>query len=252
MPSDILNDLPPGIALEPLPFEEAIAYFSDKIPMTAAEYFTLEEKMRALAFTISRVSAADIIIDIKSAVEAAIEQGETLRDFQARLSDIMSAKGWEGLTPWHAETVFRNNIQTAYSVGRHDQMMDMSDSFYGEYDAVNDLATRPAHAALDGKIFPMDDPFWDTWWPPNGHRCRCSVNPVHKYAVEEEGLKVETEDPTGGLMDPVDPKTGNKMPARPLVPDPGWDHNPAKEAWKPDLEKYPDELKRQLEGPMLR
>lgn len=248
MPSDILNDLPPGIDLEPLPFEEAIEFFTGRIPMTSAEYLALEESVRAQAFMISRVASADIIIDIKSAVEAAIDQGETLRDFQARLSDIVSARGWEGLTPWHAETVFRNNIQTAYSVGRHDQMMDMSDSFYGEYDAVNDLATRPAHAALDGKIFPLDDPFWDTWWPPNGHRCRCSVNPVHKDVVEEEGLKVETEDPTGGLIEPVDPKTGSKMPARPLIPDPGWDHNPAKTDWKPDLEKYPDGLRKQMEG----
>ncbi len=242
------NDLPPNIDLEPLPFKEAIAFFTGKVPMTAADFFALEERARARAFTVSRVSSADIIVDIKKAVEMAIVQGETLNDFQARLSDMMAARGWEGLTPWHAETIFRNNIQTAYSVGRHDQMMEMSDKFFGEYDAVNDLATRPTHAALDNKIFPLDHPFWETWWPPNGHRCRCSVNPVHKYAVEEEGLKIETKDPTGGLIEPVDPKTGGRMPARPLIPDPGWDHNPATHPWQPDLSKYPPELRRQMEG----
>ena len=66
--------------------------------------------------------------------------------------------------------------------------------------------------------------------------------------AEEEGLKIETEDPTGKLIEPVDPATGNKMPARPLIPDPGWDHNPAKEDWQPDLDKYPDELKEQFEA----
>jgi hypothetical protein len=74
------------------------------------------------------------------------------------------------------------------------------------------------------------------------------VNPVHRDVVEEEGLTVETEDPTGGLIEPVDPATGVKMPARPLVPDPGWDHNPAKEVWRPDLSKYPDKLREQFEG----
>lgn len=170
MPPNIENDLPPNIDLEPLPFEEAIAFFTSKVPMTAADFFALEERVRDRAFTVSRVASADIIVDIQKAVEAAIVQGETLRDFQGRLSEIMAAKGWEGLTPWHAETVFRNNIQTAYSVGRYDQMMGMSDRFYGEYDAVNDLATRPAHAIPDGMIFPLDHSFWDTWWPPNGHR----------------------------------------------------------------------------------
>jgi len=68
------------------------------------------------------------------------------------------------------------------------------------------------------------------------------VNPVHRYVAEEEGLKIETEDPTGGLIEPVDPGTGARLPARPLMPDPGWDHNAAKEAWQPDMSKYPKEL----------
>ena len=65
--------------------------------------------------------------------------------------------------------------------------------------------------------------------------------------VEKEGLKIETEDPTGGLIEPVDPETGSKLPARLLMPDPGWDHNPAKQAWEPDLSKYPKELRNRFE-----
>ena len=74
------------------------------------------------------------------------------------------------------------------------------------------------------------------------------MNPVHRYVAEEEGIKIEIEDPTGGLIEPVDPKTGNKMPARLLMPDPGWDHNPAKQAWEPDLSKYPEKLRAQFEA----
>jgi SPP1 gp7 family putative phage head morphogenesis protein len=242
-----MTDLPKNISLEPLPFDEAIAFFADKIPMTIDEFYALADDMRAKAFTVARVSSMDVIMDIHGAIETAIDTGEALADFQGRLSDIMAARGWEGLTPWHMETVFRNNIQTAYSVGRWNQMKDSADRFYGEYDAVNDSHTRPTHAALDGKIFPMDSPFWDTWWPPNGHRCRCGVNPVHKYVVEEEGLKVETDDPTNTLIEPKDPRTGMKMPARYLLPDEGWDHHPGKMEWKPDLSKYPDELRKQFE-----
>jgi SPP1 gp7 family putative phage head morphogenesis protein len=238
-----MPELPKNISLEPLPFEEAIAFFADKIPMTIAEFYALAEEMRARGFTVARVTSMDVIMDIFDTVSSAIDTGETLADFQGRLDGIMAARGWEGLTPWHAETVFRNNIQTAYSVGRWDQVKDSADRFYGEYDAVNDSHTRPTHAALDGKIFPMDSPFWDTWWPPNGHRCRCGVNPVHKYVVEEEGLKVETDDPTNTLIEPKDPRTGQKMPARYLMPDDGWDTHPGKTEWKPDLSKYPEELK---------
>jgi len=135
------------------------------------EFFALADAARARAFTVARIARMDVIMDVHNAVGAAIEEGETLADFQARIGDIMEARGWEGLTPWHTETVFRNNIQAAYSTGRYAQMIEQTDRFpYWEYDAVNDSHTRPTHAALDGKIFPANHPFWDKWYPPNGHR----------------------------------------------------------------------------------
>lgn len=165
------NKLPENISLEPLPFEEAIAFFKDKLVLSEEEFYALAEAARARAFTVAGVARMDILMDIRNAVLKAIDSGETLADFKGRLAQIMEARGWEGMTPWHTETVFRNNIQTAYSVGRHNQMVEQRDRFpYWEYDAVNDLKTRPAHAAHDTKIFPADHPFWDTWYPPNGHR----------------------------------------------------------------------------------
>ena len=232
-----------NITIEPLPFEEAMAYWADRVPLTADEIAGIAGSVRERAFMVARVSSMDIIEDLHTAVEKALADGETLADFAARLDRIMAVRGWEGLAPWHLETVFRNNIQTAYTVGRYNQMIGSKKNFpYWEYDAVNDTATRPTHRALEGKIFPADSPFWDTWYPPNGHRCRCSVNPVHRYVAEEEGLTVETDDPTGGLIEPMDPASGVRMPARPLIPDPGWDTNPAKSPWTPDLSKYPAEL----------
>ena len=225
------NKLPKSITLEPLPFEEAIEFFADLHPITPGEYAALSKAAQAQAFTVSRVTGMDVIMDMHKAIEKAIAEGETLAMFQGRMKDIMAARGWEGLTPWHLDTIFRNNVQTAYNVGRYRQMIDMEDRFpYWEYDAVNDSRTRPPHASLDGKIYASNHPFWDTWYPPNGHKCRCGANPVHKYIVEEEGLKIETEYP-------ID-----------IAPDPGWDHNPAKEPWEPDLSKYPPELVDQYEG----
>ena len=223
--------LPKNISLEPLPFEEAIDYFADLLAITPDEYAALSKAAQAQAFTVSRVTGMDVIMDMHKAIEKAIAEGETITMFQGRIKDIMAARGWEGLTPWHLDTIFRNNVQTAYNVGRYKQMIEQTDRFpYWEYDAVNDSRTRPSHASLDGKIFASNHPFWDTWYPPNGHNCRCGVNPVHEHVVEEENLKIETEDP-------ID-----------IAPDPGFDHNPAKEPWEPDLKKYPPEMRKQFEG----
>ena len=220
----------PEIILKPLPFKEAIEAFRDLLPLTPDEFYAIGDEARALAFTVSRVMQMDVLVDMHIAVEKAITDGETLADFRNRVDEIFEARGWSGPTPWHTETIFRNNVQTAYSTGRYKQMVDQKGAFpYWEYDAVDDLDTRPEHAAQDGKVYPADHPFWDTWYPPNGHRCRCGVNPVHRSVAEEEGLKIESE-----------------MPAE--TPDQGWDHNPAKQRWQPDLSKYPEDLKIQFEA----
>lgn len=43
------------------------------------------------------------------------------------------------------------------------------------YETVGDERVRQAHAELDGITLPLSDPFWDTFYPPNGWRCRCDV-----------------------------------------------------------------------------
>jgi len=72
------------------------------------------------------------------------------------------------------------------------------------------------------------------------------VRPVHRFVAEEEGTRIEADDPTGRLIEPID-AAGNKLPARPLMPDPGFATNPAKQPWNPDLGKYPDKLVKQYE-----
>jgi len=55
------------------------------------------------------------------------------------------------------------------------------------YDAINDRRTRPAHAAMDGYIAPHDDPIWNTWYPLNGYRCRCSVIALSERQAHARG-----------------------------------------------------------------
>jgi len=50
--------------------------------------------------------------------------------------------------------------------------------------------------------------------------------------VERRGLEVETKDITNTLVEPIDPVTGNKMPARAVIPDPGFSHNPGEAYFK--------------------
>lgn len=44
-----------------------------------------------------------------------------------------------------------------------------------QYQTVGDSRVRKSHAALDGVIKRVDDPFWELYYPPNGWNCRCDV-----------------------------------------------------------------------------
>jgi SPP1 gp7 family putative phage head morphogenesis protein len=164
----------PKIELKPLPFEEAIEDFKGLVPLTADEFYALAAEARALAFTVTGVMRMDVLTDMHGAVEKAISEGETLADFRNRLDEIFETRGWTPppeMTPWRMETIFRNNVQTAYSAGRYKQMVGEKEAFpYWEYDAVDDAGTTDLCNSLDGKIYRADDPFWDTYYPPNHHQ----------------------------------------------------------------------------------
>lgn len=44
-----------------------------------------------------------------------------------------------------------------------------------KYMTLDDDQVRYEHKLLDGVIKPLRDPFWNTYYPPNGWRCRCFV-----------------------------------------------------------------------------
>lgn len=44
-----------------------------------------------------------------------------------------------------------------------------------QYSTVGDGKVRDSHQALDGTKKPVDDPFWNVYYPPNGWNCRCDV-----------------------------------------------------------------------------
>jgi len=208
--------------LRPMPYKEAIEYFRKRIVVPPSEFGELaagvNEAAKARAFTIAGVARTDVLLDIHGAIEKAIANGETFWDFRKRIDEIMANSGWAGLSPHRLDNIFRTNVQTAYMAGRYQQMKQVAKRRpYWQYDAVNDSRTRPSHAAMDGKVYPHDHPFWDTWYPPNGYGCRCSVTSLSQAELEEEGLKVE-ERMSGG------------------APDEGWDTNVAADPMK-SLEK---------------
>lgn len=57
-----------------------------------------------------------------------------------------------------------------------------------QFQTVGDSRVRPEHAALDGIIKPVNDPFWNTYSPPISYRCRCLL-----IQLEEGNVTLDTD-----------------------------------------------------------
>jgi SPP1 gp7 family putative phage head morphogenesis protein len=213
-----------GMEFGGLPFKEAVEYLIGLTAMSAYEYAKLSAAHRTRAFSIAEQSNADLLEGVRKELQEAVENNMTFRQFLDGMDEVFDKYGVTKLSTRRAELVFRQNVQTAYAVGRHAQMTEphiMRIRPYWQYVAVRDGRTRPSHRALDGLVFPATHEFWNTHYPPNGYQCRCTVKALSERQVRERGLEVLDSLPA----DLVDPRTGEII--EDASPDPGFDINPA-------------------------
>lgn len=225
-----MPDRPASIVFGPVRPAEAIRFLQDKVAVTREEFDRLSDAAKARAFTVSGLARVDMVEAVRRSMLDAMGQGIPLKEWKANVGQALEAAGYTGDRALRLETIFRTNVQSAYMAGRYAEMTAMADTFpYWQYSAVNDGRTRPAHRALSGKVYPAGHPFWDTWFPPNGFNCRCSVRALTRSQVEDRGLTVETEIP-----EEIDTASG---PVR-MTPDQGFATNVGKD-WLDSLTPSP-------------
>ena len=254
-------DLFYAMGLQP---EAAIAYFKAKGYELTWDWFEMWQEAHAEAFTVAKVLRMDVLQDIRESVQKSLVEGLPLSQFKKDLMPKLARRGWgpEGVDPETLQladprrlrTIYETNMQVAYSAGRYKAAIKNIDNRpYWQYVAVMDDRTRIEHGALNGQVFRYDDPFWNSFYPPNGFRCRCRVRTLDQEDIKDRGLFIETSKgkldkveklvsvKTGELIDVTqytDPLTGIK-----ISPDVGWDYNPGKAAYKPDLKKYDKDIR---------
>lgn len=220
-------------------FTEAIDYFSKKEVISSAEFYQLAAEARVKAFTVSKVNSMQMLTDIQGQLLKTLEEGKTLKEFKKAFDDILFKGGMDPLHPYHIETVFRTNIQTAYQAGRYQGQIERAKIRpYWIYNAVDDSRTSELCYELNGKCYHYDHPFWDKFYPPNHFNCRSSVDDLSEEDLEEENIKLQTEDLTNSEYYPTLPDGTKADEPIKLYPTKGFDINPGKVAWEPDLTKY--------------
>jgi len=100
------------------------------------------------------------------------------KPFEKFLNDVRTIDEKYNANYLHSEYNFV--AASATMAAKWEQFAEDGDRYYLQYRTAHDDKVRPEHAALDGVTLPMSDPFWETYYPPNGWNCRCTVAQVRK------------------------------------------------------------------------
>lgn len=220
-------------------FQEALDFLEQKGVLSYKEFKKLKDWYSPLAFSVAGYTQLEVLNQFLEELKKAVKEGTTKEAFRENMNSFLEEQGYDGLLPYHADMIFRQNMQTAYSVGHYQQMTDpdvMARRKYWQYQTAGDNHVRESHQAMDGKVYPADSSVWDVWYPPNGFGCRCIVVSRTEEQVKRMGLEVEEL-----LPNMINPNTGEIEAA---IPDKGFRTNPAKSQWKPDMAGFPEPLKR--------
>jgi hypothetical protein len=204
------------------PFDEQLSFFRRKLSLPAERYDSIERSAHDHAFMVAGAMQADLIADLRAAVDKAITQGTGLAQFRKDFDKTVAQNGWEykGLRNWRTQVIYTTNMRTSYAAGRWAQLRDpdaLASRPYWRYqhsDSV--LYPREIHVAWDNLILDAKDPWWDTHYPPNGWGCQCKVTAVAKDELATY-KKTQPDDP---------PSDSSDMAGI----DPGWDYAPGQSA----------------------
>ncbi len=230
------------------------------------------EADHAAMFTVAKSAGFDILSEIYAALVEALSEGRTFRDFARDLTPLLQGKGWWGRQPaydpltgemrWsqlgsvrRLQTIFGVNLRVSYAAGHWSRFeRTKSTRPYLRYVAILDEATRPAHRARHNLVLPVDHPYWDTWAPPCGWGCRCTLQSLSEREVkrlQEQGEALFFEPPPDTFRNFVNRRTG-EISRVPDGIDPGWAYNPGKAGWTQVVQAAEAKMAGGLFGPLPR
>ncbi len=180
-----LSNAPIVLAVEPVPFQEAIDAMSAMVPTDSETYRQMEASMKLRAFTIANISSLDAVDRVKKIYIKAIEDGQSRSEALNNLDKYLETQGISEANPYWLELHYRNNMMTAYNSGRWTQIADNELVEFLTYVSVMDDGTTELCTELDGVTKPKSDEFWVTFYPPNHHKCRGTVSVLTRKQFEK-------------------------------------------------------------------
>lgn len=173
-----------GLALSNV-YTQAIANLQKLLDLDTVR--ELQDLYETRALRVLNDAADHIEIQLRTVVNDLVKNGAPVRRAVIALNKAFANLGITPGNSFQIESIYRTQVQLAYSAGQWQQAQDpvYDEIIWGyKYVSVGDSRVRPIHEALDGVTLPKNDPFWQTFWPPNGYGCRCQAIPIFEQREE--------------------------------------------------------------------
>lgn len=135
------------------------------------------------------------------------------KPFNQFLNDVQ--KVYDAYNVQYLRTEYNFAQASALMAARWKQFEQDGNRYYLQYRTVGDKRVRRTHRMLHNITLPIESPFWDKYFPPNGWNCRCTVVQVRKdkYPVsnEQEAMNLGSQATAGKYQEMFMFNPGKRM-----------------------------------------
>ncbi|MFA5688586.1 MAG: phage minor head protein [Kiritimatiellales bacterium] len=237
--------------------KEAIDFFRSKGWKVGFDYRDVWNEEHAHAFTVAKATTLDVLESVRGAVDDSLANGKTFQEFKKNLQPELERLGWWGKkeavdpkdgvakkvqlgSPHRLKTIYQTNMRTARAAGKWEKIERTKALLpYLRYSLGPSEKHRPEHAALEGTILPADDPWWNSYMPPNGWGCKCWVQQLSEAQAERAGGV--SARPNLGEVEWFNERTGERERV-PRGVTPGFNSNPGRAREQEELQRFKGKL----------
>lgn len=230
------------IAFKLLPPAEAIDFFRQKGYRIGFDHRDVWQQEHQAGFTVAKAMQLDLLQDIRAQVDAALVNGTTLDAFIATLKPNLIKQGWWGTrrmydtlsqefkevqlgSPFRLKVIYDINLRMAHSEGQWARTQHVKAALpFVMYDHTPSEHERKEHAAWDGIVLLVDDPWVLAHWPVKAWGCKCRMIQLGQRQLDRMGLKVG-QAPTEQYVSYTNRRTG-EVQQIPVGVDPAFNYPP--------------------------
>lgn len=151
--------------------------------------------------------------ELNEAFPSLLDEEGNRKPFNQFLNDVQKVYDAYNVQYLRAEYNFAQ--ASALMAARWKQFEQDGDRYYLQYRTVGDKRVRRTHRMLHNITLPIESPFWNKYFPPNGWGCRCTVVQVRKdkYPVsnEQEAMNLGSQATAGKYQEMFMFNPGKRM-----------------------------------------